>query len=133
MPSLAELSELSAVQVEAVQTGQFWVSTASLLSCGLVLCSWALCKDLRRFAFNLITLLALCQCGASSTYVFFIDPAPSSPGCLAQSLLGQVTNKPRFSLGFLATLTPRLPLKHLPIMLRPSPHAHPRPNHPSTH
>ena len=27
------------------------------------------------------------------------------------------------------TLKPRLPLKHLPMMLRPSPRAHPRPNH----
>lgn len=74
MPSLAELTELSAVQVSAVQMGLFWVATASLFSCGLVLCSWALCADLRRFAFNLITLLALCQCGASSTYVLFFDP-----------------------------------------------------------
>ena len=51
----------------------------------------------------------------------------------------QVTKQPRFSLGFwrperhLPTLTPRLPLKHLPMMLRPSPHAHPRLNHPSKH
>ena len=35
--------------------------------------------------------------------------------------------------GFLPTLTPRLPLKHLPMMLRPPPRAHPRPNHPSKH
>ena len=51
----------------------------------------------------------------------------------------QVTNKPRFSLGFLATL--HLTFAHpyttaaaragLPMMLRPSPHAHIRPNHAS--
>ena len=53
----------------------------------------------------------------------------------------QVTKQPRFSLGlwaiyiratFVHSYT-TLPLKHLPMMLRPSPHAHLRPNHPSKH
>ena len=89
MSSLAELSDLSQLQVSAVQTGLFWVSAISLISCALVLCSWALNEDLRRFAFNLITLLALCQCGAAAPYTFIIDPAPSSPECTIQSIASQ--------------------------------------------
>ena len=45
--TLAELTELSALQVDAVQRALFWVSAVSLVSCGLVLCSWALNADLR--------------------------------------------------------------------------------------
>ena len=94
------------LQVDAVQRALFWVSAVSLVSCGLVLCSWALNADLRRFAFNLITLLALCQAGAAASYTFFIDPRPSSPECIAQ-----VRNKPGL----------------------PSPRAHRRSTRPSNH